>query len=120
MENNLDQNIESTIKRVGMVIKIRPEFIEQYLALHADSNPGVRDLLTKYHLKNFSIFLQKIGNEYFEFGYYEYIGFSFDDDMAGLAAEQRNIEWLRICDPMQMPIDGEEGWTIMKQVYYNK
>ena len=63
------QESGATVKRVGMVIKLRPEYVEQYLSLHADSSPGVRDLLTKYHLKNFSIFLHKIGGEYFEFGF---------------------------------------------------
>ena len=37
---------QKEIKRVGMVIKIKPEFIDEYKALHADSNAGVRDLLT--------------------------------------------------------------------------
>jgi len=39
--------------------------------------------------------------------------------MAGLAAEQRNIEWLKLCDPMQLPLEGESGWAIMQQIYYN-
>jgi L-rhamnose mutarotase len=114
------QESGATVKRVGMVIKLRPEYVEQYLSLHADSSPGVRDLLTKYHLKNFSIFLHKIGGEYFEFGYYEYTGTSFESDMKNLAAEKRNIEWLKVCDPMQMPLEGENGWAEMRQVYYNE
>ena len=115
----MDQSFASPIRRIGMVIKLRPECVEQYLKLHSDSEPGVRDLLLKYHLTNFSIFLHRIGGEYFEFGYYEYTGTSFENDMAGLAAEQRNIEWLRVCDPMQIPLEGEKGWAMMKQVYYN-
>lgn len=102
-----------------MVIKLRPDYLEEYLALHADSNVGVRDLLQKYHLHNFSIFLHKIGDDYFEFGYYEYTGTSFSTDMAALAAEQRNIEWLKVCDPMQMPLDGETSWAVMQPIYYN-
>lgn len=102
-----------------MVIKLRPECVEQYLALHVDSNPGVRDLLVKYHLENFSIFLHRIGEDYFEFGYYEYTGAAFESDMTALAAEQRNIAWLEVCDPMQLPLEGEKGWAIMKQVYHN-
>ena len=38
------------IKRVGMVVGIKPEKIEEYKRLHADSNAGVRDLLNKYHM----------------------------------------------------------------------
>ena len=108
------------VKRVGMVIKIRPEYVEQYLSLHHDAHPGVRDLLQKYYLRNFSIFMHKVGSEFFEFGYFEYTGSSFESDMAGLAAEQRNIEWLKLCDPMQIPLEGERGWAIMKPIFFNE
>ncbi|MHC4625119.1 MAG: L-rhamnose mutarotase [Planctomycetota bacterium] len=108
------------VKRVGMVVGIRPEVISEYKALHADSNPGVRDLLKKYHMHNFSIFLHKIDGKWYEFGYYEYTGSDYEGDMAKLAAEPRNKEWLKVCDPMQIPLPGEKSWAIMEQVYYNK
>jgi L-rhamnose mutarotase len=108
------------VKRVGMVIGIKPEKIAEYKELHADSNPGVRDLLSKYHMHNFSIFLHKIEGRYYEFGYYEYTGDDYEGDMAKLAAEPRNKEWLKVCDPMQIPLKGEKSWAIMEQVYYNE
>ncbi len=108
------------IKRVGMVIKLKPEYIEKYKALHADSNPGVRDLLVKANMRNFSIFLHQLDDgNYYEFGYYEYHGDDFEADMAKLAKEDRNIEWLKVCDPMQVPLEGYDGWAEMEQVYYN-
>ena len=108
------------IKRVGMVIKLKPEYIKEYKALHADSNPGVRDLLVKANMRNFSIFLHQLDDgNYYEFGYYEYHGDDFEADMAKLAKEDRNIEWLKVCDPMQVPLDGYDGWAEMEQVYYN-
>jgi len=107
------------IKRVGMVVRIKPEKIKQYKELHADSNAGVRDLLNKYHMHNFSIFLQPIEGKWYEFGYYEYSGDDFEADMAALAKEPRNIEWLKVCDPMQIPLPGEKGWTKMERVYHN-
>lgn len=39
--------------------------------------------------------------------------------MAKLAKEPRNIEWLKLCDPMQIPLEGEDGWAEMERVYYN-
>jgi L-rhamnose mutarotase len=107
-------------KRVGMVIQLRPEKLEEYKRLHADANPGVRDLLVKYHLRNFSIFLQQIEGKWYEFGYYEYTGKDFDGDMARLDAEPRNTEWLKVCDPMQMPLPGAKSWTKMERVYFNE
>ena len=102
-----------------MVIWIKPETIAEYKELHADSNPGVRDLLTKYHMRNFSIYLQEIDGKYYEFGYYEYTGNDFEADMTKLAAEPRNKEWLSICDPMQIPLKGYKSWAEMEVVYRN-
>lgn len=107
------------VKRVGMVVGIKPEVIEEYKRLHADDNPGVRDLLTKYHMHNFNIFLQEIDGKWYEFGYYEYTGDDFEADMAELDKEPRNIEWLKVCDPMQVPLSGADGWTEMELVYFN-
>jgi L-rhamnose mutarotase len=113
-------NEATEIKRVGMVIKLKPECIEEYRALHADSVPGVRDLLVKANMRNFSIFLQQLDDgNYYEFGYYEYHGDDFEADMAALAKENRNIEWLKVCDPMQVPLEGYDGWAEMEQVFYN-
>jgi len=120
METEKVDNSADGVKRVGMVIKLKPECVEEYRRLHADSNSGVRDLLGKYHMRNFNIFLHRIGGEWFEFGYYEYTGEDFDADMAALAAEPRNQAWLEICDPMQLPLTGQAGWTDMEPVYYNK
>jgi L-rhamnose mutarotase len=119
MNNTKPQRTKGGVKRVGMVIRLRPECVAQYRALHADSNPGVRDLLARYHLENFSIFLRQIGGEWFEFGYYEYSGADFEADMAALSREPRNQAWLEVCDPLQLPLDGETGWAVMEQVYYN-
>jgi L-rhamnose mutarotase len=106
-------------KHVGMVTQLRPEKIAEYKRLHADSNPGVRDLLSKYHMRNFSIYLQQIDGKWYEFGYYEYTGINFEGDMAAMAKEPRNSAWLKLCDPMQKPLPGSKGWTEMHRVYFN-
>ena len=111
--------VERPVKRVGMVVGIKPDLIDQYKELHADSHPGVRDLLSKYHMQNFSIYLEQIGDQWYEFGYYEYTGNDYEGDMARLAREPPNIEWLAMCDPMQIPLPGAEGWKEMERVYFN-
>lgn len=119
--NSIEQDSMNKVKRVGMVIKVKPEYIEEYKALHVSSNPGVRDLLTKANMHNFSIFLHQFDDgNWYEFGYYEYTGNDFEADMEELSKHPRNIEWLKVCDPMQVPLDGYEGWAEMEQVYYNK
>lgn len=111
--------INDNIKRVGMVIGLKPDQIDEYKRIHADGHPGVRDLLTKYHMHNFSIYLTQIDGKWYEFGYYEYTGDDFEGDMAKLAAEPRNKEWLAVCDPMQIPLKGETSWLEMERVYFN-
>ena len=104
-----------------MLIKLNPEFIEVYKQLHSDNNPGVRDLLRKYGMRNFSIFLHEITpGEFYEFGYYEYVGDDFKKDMDAMAKERRTIEWLKVCDPMQLPLEGSASWTEMERVYFNE
>jgi len=109
-----------TTKRVGQVIGLKPEYVEEYKKLHSDSNLGVRDLLRKYHIRNFSIFLEQIDGKWYEFAYYEYDGGDFEGDMKKLAEEPRNIEWLKICDPMQIPLPGANGWKEMERIYFNE
>jgi L-rhamnose mutarotase len=115
-----DSQKDDSVKRVGMVIRLKAKMIEEYKRIHADDHAGVRDLLQKYNMRNFSIFLHQLedGN-YYEFGYYEYTGNNFEEDMKLLAAEPRNKAWLEICEPMQIPLEGAESWTVMERIYYN-
>ena len=118
--NSPPEEVKKEVKRVGMVIKIKPECIEEYKAIHSDSNDGVRDLLIEANMRNFSIFLHQLDDgNWYEFGYYEYTGDDFEGDMAKLDKHTRNIEWLKVCDPMQIPLEGYESWAEMEQVYFN-
>jgi L-rhamnose mutarotase len=114
------KNESSHVQRVGMVIGIKPDQISAYEALHAASNAGVRDLLTKYHMHNFSIFIQQLADgKYYLFGYYDYTGSDYAGDMAKLSAEPRNQKWLSVTDPLQIPMQGERSWAKMQEVYHN-
>ena len=42
---NRSNVVEDNIKRVGMVVKLKEDMIEEYIRLHQEDNPGVRDLL---------------------------------------------------------------------------
>jgi L-rhamnose mutarotase len=107
------------VKRVGMVIEIKPEQIEAYKRLHV--GPGVRDLLRQANIHNFSIYLRQLKDgRFYEFAYYEYTGADYEADMAWLATQPANQEWLALCDPMQMPLSGETGWAVMESIYFNE
>ena len=107
-------------RRVGMVIGVREDRVDAYRALHADDHPGVRDLLAVVGIRNFSIFIERLPDgALYLFGYYEYHGEDYDADMAQLAAEPRNRDWLEMTDPMQIPLPGERSWKAMEEVYHN-
>src|ERR1700747_56955 len=111
---------QSQPSRVGMLIGIKPDRIAAYEALHAASNPGVRDLLDKYHMHNFSIYIHKMDDShYYLFAYYEYTGDDYKTDMETLAKEPRNIAWLSKTDAMQIPFAGQRSWTKMEEVFHN-
>jgi L-rhamnose mutarotase len=111
---------QSQPTRIGMIIGIKPDKISAYEALHAASNQGVRDLLDKYHMHNFSIYIHKMDEtHYYLFAYYEYTGNNYKQDMDTLAREPRNIAWLSKTDAMQIPFAGEKSWTKMQEVFHN-
>ena len=112
---------ERKAQRVGMVIGLHDEAVEEYRRLHADAEPGVRDLLRKHHITNFSIFMHRLPDgRLYEFAYYEYRGDDLAADLAALGAEPRNRAWLGRCDPMQLPLPGERSWSVMESVYWNE
>jgi len=111
---------KAPVKRMGMVVELKSECQARYRELHSDGHPGVRDLLLKYGLSKFAIYLQEIQGKLYEFAYCEYTGDDYEADMAALDAEPRNTEWLKMCDPMQIPLPGSDGWTVMEEVYFNE
>lgn len=109
------------VKRVGMVIEVKENRLNEYRELHSDSHPGVRDLLAKANMRNFSIFLTTLPDgKHYLFGYYEYHGSNYEADMAWIDAEPRNKEWLSVTDPMQIPLPGQKSWKVMEEVYHNE
>lgn len=107
-------------QRFGIVIGIKPEAIEKYKALHADNEPGVRDLLERTHIHNFSIFMHTLDDgQTYLFGYYEYTGENYDADMARLDENPRNQQWLEMCGALQKPLKGETFWANMERIYFN-
>lgn len=105
------------MKRYGQVIKVKPEFLEKYKALHADPWPEVNEMIKKCNIQNYSIFYR---NGYL-FSYMEYVGDDFEADMAKMAADPMTQKWWKETDPCQMPVeDAREGewWADMEEVYH--
>ena len=65
-------------QRFAMAVRLKEEKREFYIKNHANVWPEVLDELKKIKLKNYNIYLK----EDFMFGYLEYDGDNFDQDMA--------------------------------------
>lgn len=117
----LDNKEHKNVKRIGQVVKIKKDSLQAYKRLHADTTQGVRDLLKKYHMRNFNIFMVKLADgDYYEFAYYEYWGDNYEADMKKLSKEPRNQKWLERTDPMQEGITADQqGWKVMERIYFN-
>lgn len=108
------------MQRMGMVIGLEPGKLETYKELHAAVWPEILDLISRCHIRNYSIFLKEPEN--LLFGYWEYHGTDFDADMAIMAADERNKEWWSFCIPCQRPFETRrqgEWWAMMDQVFHH-
>jgi L-rhamnose mutarotase len=103
--------------RVGQVIKVVPDKIEEYKRLHAAVWPGVLAMIRECNIRNFSIFLR----DGYLFSYYEYVGDSYEKDMAKMAEDPETRRWWTFTDPCQRPVDSAgEGarWADMEEVFH--
>lgn len=110
------------IKRFGSVTGLKADKIATYKALHANAWPEVLKKIKECHIQNYSIYLQKIKNDYFLFSYFEYAGDDFDNDMKKMAADPNTQRWWKETDPCQQPLPEtaakKEIWTNMEEVFH--
>ncbi|MCK5757953.1 MAG: L-rhamnose mutarotase [Clostridiales bacterium] len=105
------------MKRMGQVLQVRPEKVEDYKKLHSQVWPEVKKMIAECNIKNYSIFLR--GG--FLFAYFEYDGSDYDSDMAKMAADPMTQKWWEECIPCQKPVDfsgAEEWWANMEEVFH--
>ena len=108
------------MKRMGMVVGIKPEKIDEYKRLHAKTWPAVLAAISKANIHNYTIFLREPEN--LLFGYWEYHGDDFEADAARIAADPQTQEWWTFTDPCQIPMASRksgEQWSMMEQVFHN-
>ena len=108
------------MQRIGMVIGVKPEKIEEYKRLHAAVWPEVLAMIAACNIRNYSIFLKEPENLLFSF--FEYHGTDYDADMAKMAADPKTQEWWAVCMPCQSPLDTRkdgEWWASMPEVFFH-
>jgi L-rhamnose mutarotase len=108
------------MQRIGMVIGVQPDKIEDYKRLHAAVWPEVLARISACNIRNYSIFLKEPENLLFSF--FEYHGTDYAGDMAKMAADPKTQEWWAVCMPCQAPLDTRkegEWWANMEEVFFH-
>ena len=111
------------MKRYGMVIRLRPEKVREYVDLHAAVWPGVLERISASGLRNYSIFLRELddGRPYL-FASFEYHGLDFEGDMRSMASDPITQRWWALTEPCQEPLTSRasgEWWASMQEVFHH-
>jgi L-rhamnose mutarotase len=107
------------MQRMGMVIRLKAEKIEEYKRLHANVWPEILEKISACNIHNYSIYLKEPEN--LLFGYWEYTGNDFEADVALMAADKKTQAWWDICMPCQEPFETRkegEWWAMMDEVFH--
>lgn len=107
------------MERMGQVIRVKPDVIDEYKRIHAAVWPEILDLIRACNITNYTIFLKEPEN--LLFAYWEYVGTDFAADVEKMKADPRMKEWWEITDPMQEPFETRaegEWWARMEPVFH--
>lgn len=105
------------MKRIGQIIRLKPEMEARYKELHAACWPAVLEKIHDCNIRNYSIFLR----DGLLFSYLEYVGDDFAADMEKMAADPMTQLWWKETDPCQEPVEtAGEGvwWADLEEVFH--
>ena len=104
------------MRRFGMAIKIKPEYVEEYISLHRNPTSELLIALEKSNIKNNTVF----HTEDILFNYFEYHGTDFDYDWIKYVESNIVKDLFEKMKGFFLPI-GENfpktGWSIMNEVF---
>jgi len=106
-----------TTQRYAMAVRLKKEKRKYYIENHANVWPEVLSELKKIKIKNYSIYLK----EDFMFGYLEYDGDNFDQDMAEMQKIPIDEKWTNLMIDCFNPFPNNEennSWVMMDEIFY--
>ena len=83
------------MQRIGFLLKVREELIEEYKDHHKEVWPEMLEALRRTGWHNYSLFMKEDGTL---FGYFE-AAESFQGSLDGMAAEDVNARWQEFMAP---------------------
>lgn len=107
------------MKRMGMVIGIAPERVDEYKRLHAAVWPSVLARIAACNIRNYTIYLREPEN--LLFATWDYHGTDIAADLAAMAADPETRRWWTLTDPCQRPLASRaagEHWAAMEEVFH--
>lgn len=105
------------MKRVGFLLKVKPEMIAEYKRHHEAVWPEMLEALTRHGWHNYSLFLRDDG---LLFGYVE-VAESFQASLAGMATEEVNRRWQIFMAPYFEGIGGahaDQSMVELEEVFH--
>ncbi len=102
-----------------------PPAVEKYMSLQKSIPPQVFQAMQKANIRNYSVFLTQLEQNYVAIRYFDYIGNDYDLDMVGLLRNEDYSKWNSQCEECQIPMmgkgkNGKVAWEIMAdEVVYN-
>ena len=110
------------IQRFASITGLKSEKLDYYKKLHANAWPTVLKKIKDCNIRNFSIYLQKVADNYYLFSYFEYVGSDFKADMKKMADDPNTQRWWKETDPCQQPLpeaaSKKQIWTTMEEVFH--
>ncbi|ANZ76878.1 BA75_03697T0 [Komagataella pastoris] len=110
-------------KRICQVVKLKPEFYDEYVKVHDAVWPSVLELLSKYHIEDYSIFYLEQYN--LLIATMKYLGDDYEADCAKMVEEDANLKWWKMTDEMQESlvagslgsVDNKGWWLNVPEVF---
>ncbi len=100
------------MKRVGFLLKVKPDKIEEYKARHQEVWPDMLDALRRTGWHNYSLFLRPDG---MLFGYFE-AAEEFQASLDGMSKEEVNARWQSSMAPFFENLGGAQADEAMQQL----
>ncbi len=105
------------MKRVGFLLQVRKDKLEEYKAQHQHVWPEMLDALRRTGWHNYSLFVRDDG---LLFGYFETPD-SFQAALAGMSREEINDKWQSLMAPYFENLGGahaDTGMVELKEVFH--
>ncbi len=93
---------------------LKPEKVDEYVKLHANTWPEILDLIKKTNIQNYSISIR--GTELYT--YFEYVGEDYEKDMQIQADSEIMQKWWTYTKPCFLYHDKGEYYDDLQEIFY--